>query len=238
MRVACSFAQPDNDAEDGYVYVFGLPYLSNRISINTEHNIINVRLLSICPPDAIRPYFQDGYLAGTEDILDDYDNKQELDFRRRLIAKFRIPNSPQFWGNGFSKLPEAVLYPQADEIEHLCQQIKIAPKEKSLNEEIGQFIEKWSHLENSITAEARNDEKNIPSFQSAIKFLNKNNKIEESLFKNLNDVRIFRNKLVHQPFKHDAKEIGEYSEVLDQISQKLQNLKIKIDHLRGPDEPA
>jgi hypothetical protein len=32
----------------------------------------NVRLLSICPPDALRPCFQEGYLAGTGEVTTDY----------------------------------------------------------------------------------------------------------------------------------------------------------------------
>jgi hypothetical protein len=82
LRVACSFAQLENGNDHAYVYVFGLPYITNRISINSEHDLINIRLLSICPPDALRPYFQEGYLAATSDIEHEYDSKSELDFKR------------------------------------------------------------------------------------------------------------------------------------------------------------
>lgn len=91
LRVACSFAQIRSTDPTCYVYVLGLPYLSNRISINSEHDIVNVRLLSICPPAALRPYFQEGFLAGTADVTSEFDSKTELDFRSRLIAKFAIP---------------------------------------------------------------------------------------------------------------------------------------------------
>ena len=124
VRVACSFAQINNDSEYGFVYIFGLPYITNRISINSEHDIVNVRLLSICPPDALRPYFQDGYLAATEDITTEYDSKTELDFKNRLIAKFLIPNSYNFWGKDFSKIPCSVLYPKGDKVGKLCEEIK------------------------------------------------------------------------------------------------------------------
>ena len=63
LRVACSFAQLANETDTAFVFVFGLPYVTNRISIHSEHDIVNVRLLSICPPQALRPYFQEGYLA-------------------------------------------------------------------------------------------------------------------------------------------------------------------------------
>jgi hypothetical protein len=96
----------------GYVYVFGPPYLTNRISINSEHDIVNVRLLSICPPSALRPCFQEGYLAGTADVTTDFDSKTELDFRNRLIAKFGISRARTFWGSGFDPIPESALYPR------------------------------------------------------------------------------------------------------------------------------
>lgn len=70
----------DNNEEFGYVYVFGFPYITNRISRNSEHDLINVRLLSICPPTALRPYFQEGYLAGTDEVTTNFDSKSELDF--------------------------------------------------------------------------------------------------------------------------------------------------------------
>ena len=57
LRVAASFAQLGAKEKYAYVFAFGLPYLTNRISHNSEHDLVNVRLLSICPPEALRPYF-------------------------------------------------------------------------------------------------------------------------------------------------------------------------------------
>ncbi len=124
LRVACSFAMIDNKDDYAYISAFGFPYLTNRISINSEHDLINVRLLSICPPSALRPYFQEGYLAGTDDITDDYESKTELDFNNRLIAKFKIPNSSSFWGDGFNRIPKNSLYPDNDPIYNLCKTVK------------------------------------------------------------------------------------------------------------------
>ncbi len=100
VRVACSFATLDPDGPDSYIFAFGLPYITNRISVNSEHDLVNVRLLSICPPDALRPFFQEGYLAGTDEVTIDFGSKDELDFTRRLIAKFRISRDPSFWAGG------------------------------------------------------------------------------------------------------------------------------------------
>jgi hypothetical protein len=124
LRVAATFAQLGNKAERGMVYVFGLPYTTNRITYNSEQDLVIVRLLSICPPEALRPYFQEGYLCGTLDITDTYANKSELDFKNRLIAKFSIPTGASFWGSGFSRIPKNLLFPDSDIIEAMCIRIR------------------------------------------------------------------------------------------------------------------
>ncbi len=114
LRVACSFAQSSEESNEksaeAFVYVLGLPYMPNGISINSEQEIVNIRLLSVCPPLALRPYFQEGFLVGTTDITDNYDDKNELDFNRRLIAKFAIPNNAAFWNGNLHKIPEDLLF--------------------------------------------------------------------------------------------------------------------------------
>jgi hypothetical protein len=126
LRVACSFATLNHSNEFAYIFVFALPYLTNRISTNSEHELVNIRLLSICPPNAIRPYFQEGYLAGTEDITYNYDKKtkSQLDFKNRLVAKFKIPNNVTFWGGPFDKIPQYLLYPDNDPMHDLCTRIR------------------------------------------------------------------------------------------------------------------
>ena len=124
LRVAATFAQLGNQAERGMVYVFGLPYTTNRITYNSEQDLVIIRRLSICPPEALRPYFQEGYLCGTLDITDTYVNKSELDFKNRLIAKFSIPTADSFWGSGFSRIHKNLLFPENDLIEAICARIR------------------------------------------------------------------------------------------------------------------
>lgn len=93
LRVACSFAQLDNANNYAYIYAFALPYYTNRISVNSEQYLTNIRLLSVAPPEALRPYFQEGFLIGEDEINETYTNKSELDLNNRLIAKFKIPNN-------------------------------------------------------------------------------------------------------------------------------------------------
>ena len=124
LRAAATFAQFKNQEERGVIAVFGLPYTTNRITYNSEHDLAIVRLLSICPPLALRPYFQEGYLAATMDITRDYVDKSELDFNNRLLAKFSIPNDRSFWGKDFEGIPEHLLFPHDDRMAEICDRVK------------------------------------------------------------------------------------------------------------------
>ena len=42
VRVSCSFALLEATTEEPYVFAFGLPYLTNRVSVNSEHDLVNV----------------------------------------------------------------------------------------------------------------------------------------------------------------------------------------------------
>jgi hypothetical protein len=127
LNVACSFALNDNN-ENGYVYILALPYVTGRISVDSEDDITNIRLLNICPHQAKRPFFQEGYLVGTEFILKDYDNKNELDFNNRIVAIYEIENSSSFWGSpkinsSYNRIENKLLYPDIDIFKDICNDI-------------------------------------------------------------------------------------------------------------------
>ena len=42
LRVACSFAFLNSEDADPLVFVFGLPYITNRVSINSEQDLISL----------------------------------------------------------------------------------------------------------------------------------------------------------------------------------------------------
>ena len=121
LRVAVSFAL--NSAEEkAYLFVFALPYPHGTITYSTEDELLNVRLLSSCPSDALRPHFQEGFLVGT--FPSRVKRKQQsLDFGRRLVAKIEIPSN-NFWDTNFHAIPEDALFPNDDEIESLCLKLK------------------------------------------------------------------------------------------------------------------
>jgi len=224
LRVACSFAQLNNSTGSAFVYVFGLPYITNRISINSEHDLVNVRLLSICPPDALRPYYQDGYVAGTEDITKDYESKTELDFRNRLIAKFKIPSSSKFWGKGFSSIPETALYPRSDKFLRLCESLKVSLEQDLRPQEIGEFLKHWTRLEELLNEYTKNISDRRYSPGRSISLLQKYEKLTKDQAIELDALRKFRNQLVHQPKAIEPGEIGAYTQNLRKL---LSNLHLK-----------
>jgi hypothetical protein len=116
LRVACSFAL-NNAIDYGYLFVLGLPHPYGSISYFVEEELFIVKLSSICPPTAIRPYYQEGYLAGTFPI-DESDRTYKLDMARRLIAKYRL-NKKDFWSEDFHAIPDTALLPQNDNMKKL-----------------------------------------------------------------------------------------------------------------------
>lgn len=199
LRVACSFAQLNNTEKTAFVYVFGLPYYSNRISVNSEHDLINVRLLSICPPQALRPYFQEGFLVGTDDITNEYTNKGELDLNNRLIAKFEIPNNDRFWGKDFNRIPESALYPKGDTIEKICKEIHQELSPVISSNKIGEFLQVWVPLEQKILADARKYVREVHNIRDALLILMTNTPDQTGILREFDYLRKFRNKLVHNP---------------------------------------
>jgi hypothetical protein len=222
LRVACSFAQLSNEGDYCYVYALGLPYPTNRISINSEEDIVNIRLLSICPPQALRPYFQEGYMAGTPDVTSNYDSKTELDFRNRLIAKFEMPTGRLFWGRSFRALPKTALYPARDKVRVLCDQIAArTDKQELASGEIGNLIVEWARIEEQIKARARKITTRILPARDAIEILHRKGAISNSTAQGLNAVRTVRNLAAHHPDRTDLSQIGKALGQLRSLSKAL-----------------
>jgi len=121
LRVACSIALRHNRNE-GIVYAFGFPHTNGSISYYADEELINLRLLSICPPVAMRPHFQEGYLVGTFPTTEISWRTVQYDLSRRLIAKFVI-NRKKFWDTSFHEIPQKALFPRVDRMERLASGI-------------------------------------------------------------------------------------------------------------------
>lgn len=223
LRVACSFAQMQSTDPTCYIYVLGLPYLTNRISINSEHDIVNIRLLSICPPSALRPYFQEGYLAGTADVTTDFDSKTELDFRNRLIAKFAIPRTNAFWGPGFDQIPETALYPKGDAILELCASLRAELSDELQPGQLGEFIKEWARLEEYLLENARRATERNVSVREGIAALSKRGRLTPEQASLLDSLRKFRNGVVHQPKAVDPGSLDEWLTVTRDLWRDIRN---------------
>lgn len=121
LRVACSFALY-NEGKKGVVYAFGFPHTNGSISYYADEEFVNLRLLSICPPIAMRPHFQEGYLVGTFPTTEISRRSIQYDLSRRLIAKFEI-NRNKFWSSNFHEIPQKALFPSYDKMERLADKI-------------------------------------------------------------------------------------------------------------------
>ncbi|WP_290580213.1 FRG domain-containing protein [Ketobacter sp.] len=123
LRVASSFAL-NNASNDALILIFGFPYPNGTISYYAEQELLNIRLLSTCPSEALRPHFQEGFLLGN--FPHKVERKQpHLDFATRLIAKIKI-SKEGFWENDFHPIPDSALYPDGDRILDICEGIKVS----------------------------------------------------------------------------------------------------------------
>jgi hypothetical protein len=222
LRVACSFAHLKNNSNNAFVFMFGFPYVTNRISLNSEHDLVNIRLLSICPPQALRPHFQEGYLAGTDEITEIYDKKTELDFNNRLIAKFKLSKESDFWGRNFHKIPEASLYPKSDPIKSLCNEIREMASSELKSGDLGDFLKVWTEIEEFITNLAGQNQHRYFSFRQALNQLYRQKLLDKDLYYRLDRIRTFRNQLIHKLKQIEPKMILEF---LQKTEDTLLNLK-------------
>lgn len=224
LRVACSFATLEPTTEDPYVFVFGLPYLTNRVSVNSEHDLVNIRLLSICPPDALRPHFQEGYLVGTDEVTTEYQSKSELDFNNRLVAKFQISRHPDFWVGGFDPIPRKALYPDNDRIQGLCAELQQEEGGGIQAAELGQFLQAWSGIESRLLTLARTRKERVFSTHDAIQVLQQTETLPTDLSRQLNTLRKVRNKVVHDSALLKTGQLSGATQELINLANRLEDV--------------
>ena len=133
LRVAASFASLES-TDEAHIFVLGVPNISGAITASAEAGIQIIRLSSVCPPAALRPHLQEGYLLGEYPQMLGYDQKElyehyEIDFGRRLVTKFRFKPT-QFWENSgsFPPVMRTALYPSesSDPLYRICVNVKRA----------------------------------------------------------------------------------------------------------------
>lgn len=119
LRIAASFASLD-EPDEAHVMVIGVPHVSGAVTASADAGLQIIRLSSVCPPSAVRPHIQEGYLLGEYPEMAKADQKQnykhyEIDFGRRLVAKFRF-RPLDFWAasEDFPQVCRGALYPPQD----------------------------------------------------------------------------------------------------------------------------
>lgn len=128
LRVACSMALESSDLLYPCILVIALPYPTGTISYYVDLELVNVRLISICPPDALRPYFQEGYLIGS--FPSSALRSSGYDVAKRIIAKFQIDRK-NFMSNGFLPIDHDELFPIIDSMKQKCENIKAQLEKKT-----------------------------------------------------------------------------------------------------------
>lgn len=117
-RIAASFAS-HNASDAAFVYVLGVPNVSGAVTASAEAGLEILRLSSVCPPEAVRPHIQEGFLLSEFPELSSFRQKQfyenyQTDFGLRLVCKFRFePNSFWLTGQDFPIVPPGALYPRS-----------------------------------------------------------------------------------------------------------------------------
>jgi len=126
LRVAVAFAVHGSPDGRGYVYQLGVPYqMTGCISHSVQENMVVQTLLPSCPPDALRPLFQRGYLVGSfpgdPALYQECGPRErpEVDLGVRLLAKYRVEGASEggpFWADASHEtaLPGEALFPRDD----------------------------------------------------------------------------------------------------------------------------
>ncbi len=100
--------------------MLGVPNLSGAITASAEAGLQIVRLSSVCPPSAVRPHIQEGYLLGQYPEVAGLAEKEnyfhyEMDFGLRLVAKFCFEPASFWKSRDFPRVAKTALYPSEDD---------------------------------------------------------------------------------------------------------------------------
>lgn len=224
IKVACTFASLNNDGECGYIYVLALPYIKGRISVDSEEYITNIRLISIGSSYAKRPFFQEGYLVKTEYTKPGNRELRKFDFNRRLVAAYEFKNNEDFWGNE-RPINKAYIYPPKDTMKDICESLNLQFDTKQYlsmledNDKVREFLNMWNFFEKSIKVPQQ-------TFLQGLKSKMKSDVMFERYYNDIDELRKFRNSLVHDTGSVSNLVLAEKTELLKSVLVDL-NVKLK-----------
>lgn len=91
LQVAYSFGC-ERALNQCYIAVFGFPHLKGRqILYKSKDSFVNVPLLYHCPPNILRPHFQEAYSIGLNILTDSNRDKSRHDWKKNLVAIIELP---------------------------------------------------------------------------------------------------------------------------------------------------
>lgn len=120
LQVATSFAV-ESKKDGAILYVLAVPQIAGAVAVAIDAGTQVVRLSHVCPPEALRPHFQEGSLIGnyppidTEDFLHNPSGKLRFNLAGRVLAKFRLYGCISWDQEGFLPLQQDLLRPDAED---------------------------------------------------------------------------------------------------------------------------
>ncbi|MCB9952670.1 MAG: FRG domain-containing protein [Planctomycetaceae bacterium] len=129
IQTALTFAIGDGGS--GFLYAFAFPQLTGVVSVSVESMTQVIDLCRVCPPNARRPHFQYGMLAGdypAYSSVEETHGRQGMignNFACRLISKFSIDATNDWSTEGYTPVSQNVLFPDdVDDWHEATQEVK------------------------------------------------------------------------------------------------------------------
>lgn len=120
VQTALTFAI-GNGGRTGFLYAFAFPHLAGAVSVSVESMTQVIDLCHVCPPQARRPHFQYGMLAGDypayTSVEETHGRKGMIgnNFACRLISKFSLNSTSNWMTEGYTPVPDTVLFPNTSD---------------------------------------------------------------------------------------------------------------------------
>ena len=117
LQSALTFAISGHN--EGWLYVLAFPQLAGGVSVSVESKTQVINLSQICPPEALRPHFQQGLLASDYPEIRSREQSHGQrglrgnNFSARLLTKFKLQNCHAWTSEGFVPTPDKLLFPNA-----------------------------------------------------------------------------------------------------------------------------
>ncbi len=89
--------------------------------------------------------------------------------------------------------------------------------------QLGEFLSEWTELEEYLLTTARDQEERVISTSQAINHLAEIENYDDETVNTLQELRKFRNVLVHEPKKISSEEVETQFEQLKQISKQIKS---------------